>query len=124
MGVKMFDQKEYKKKYHCTKNGHLRRNLDNIKTRAKQKNLDFNLDVEYLFNIPSDNCPIFDFKLSWGESKNKATFNSPSLDRIDPTKGYIKGNVQWVSHLANTMKNNASKEQLVLFANWILKTYE
>ena len=116
----MFNKKEYKKLYHSTKNGHLRRNLDNIKTRSKLKNLDFDLDANYLLSIPSDVCPVFNFKLSWGQSKRIADFNSPSLDRIDPEKGYIKGNVQWVSHLANTMKNNATKEQLVQFANWIL----
>jgi hypothetical protein len=116
----MFDKKEYTKRYHCTKNGHLRRNLDQIKTRAKSKNLDFDLDAEYLFSIPSDICPVFNCSLSWGVPKKTANFNSPSLDRIDPDKGYVKGNVQWVSHLANTMKQNASKEQLIQFANWIL----
>ena len=119
----MFDKKEYKKQYHCTKNGHLRRNLDQIKTRAKLKNLEFDLDAEYLFSIPSEVCPIFNCNLSWGEAKKQANFDSPSLDRIDPKKGYVRGNVQWVSHLANTMKNNATKEQLVQFANWILKTH-
>jgi hypothetical protein len=117
----MYNQKEYKKQYHCTKNGHLRRNLDQIKTRAKLKQIEFNLDAEYLFSIQSDICPVFNFELSWGKSRKNAGFDSPSLDRIDPTKGYIKGNVQWISHLANTMKQNATKEQLVQFANWILK---
>jgi hypothetical protein len=116
----MFDSKEYKKQYHKTKNGHLRRNLDQIKTRSKLKNLDFNLDADYLFSLPSEVCPVFNYTLCWGESHKSAIFNSPSLDRLDPTKGYIKGNVQWVSHLANTMKQNATKEQLVQFANWIL----
>lgn len=116
----MFNKKEYKKQYHCTKNGHLRRNLDQIKTRAKLKNLEFDLDAEYLFSIPSDVCPVFNCNLSWGVSKKVANFNSPSLDRIDSSKGYVKGNVQWVSHLANTMKQNANKEQLIQFANWIL----
>ena len=117
----MFDKKEYKKQYVRTKNGHLRRNLDQIKTRAKLKQIDFDLDAEYLLSIPSDICPVFNCSLTWGESRKNAAFNSPSLDRIDPTKGYVKGNVQWVSHLANTMKQNATKEQLVQFANWILK---
>jgi hypothetical protein len=47
--------------------------------------------------------------------------NSPSIDRIDNTKGYIKGNVIVMSTLANAMKNKASFEQLKSFSTNILK---
>ena len=48
---------------------------------------------------------------------------SPSLDRIDPNKGYVKGNVQVISRLANIMKSNASPEELRAFANWVNTNY-
>ena len=44
---------------------------------------------------------------------------SPTLDRIDPSKGYIKGNVEFVSSLANKMMSNASGKDLVRFSKWI-----
>ena len=63
-------------------------------------------------------CPIFKTKLDWG--KNGCNINSPSLDRIDSTKGYVKGNVIIVSMLANCMKANATPEQLKQFSRYHL----
>jgi hypothetical protein len=113
-------KKAYKKLYYATKAGHIRRNLGQIKNRAKRKNIEFDLDFEYVESLAVNICPVFDFDLSWGQAEGKILFNSPSLDRIDPSKGYVKGNIQFISHLANTMKNNASLEQLEKFARWIL----
>ena len=63
-------------------------------------------------------CPVFVIELDWG--MNGLNGNSPSLDRIDSTKGYIKGNVMMISHLANSMKNNATPEQLKQFSRYHL----
>ena len=48
---------------------------------------------------------------------------TPSLDRIDPTKGYIKGNVWVITKRANTMKNSATREELLKFADNIYKYF-
>ena len=63
-------------------------------------------------------CPIFDVDLDWG--RNGCNDNSPSLDRIDSTKGYIPGNVMMMSNLANKMKNNATPKQLKQFGRYHL----
>jgi len=63
-------------------------------------------------------CPVFGIDLDWG--MHGLQNNSPSLDRIDPTKGYIPGNVMLMSNLANVMKNNATSEQLKQFSRYHL----
>lgn len=49
---------------------------------------------------------------------------SISLDRIDSSKGYIKGNVCFCQKKVNTMKNNASVEELIEFCKDVLKTID
>jgi len=94
--------------------------LSSIKKRAKQKGLEFDLDVE---DIRGTTCPVFGIELQRG-SKQGPSDSAPSVDRIDNSKGYVKGNVQVLSNLANKMKANATPEQLLQFAEWVFKTYK
>jgi len=71
------------------------------KYRAKQKGLEFNITKEDII-IP-DTCPLLGTPME-----------SPSLDRIDSSKGYIKGNVWVISNRANTLKNDATLSELKL----------
>lgn len=82
--------------------------LSRAKYRAKQKGLEFNITKEDII-IP-DKCPLLGISLT----KNKIIQqgNSPSLDRIDSSKGYIKGNVWVISNRANTLKNDATLQEL------------
>ena len=95
------------------------------KRRAKKKGLEFNIDNTDI-DIPIL-CPILGIPIVKIYTKGKSTgptSNSPSLDRIDNSKGYIKGNVRVISHKANTMKHNATSLELVRFAEWVLHNYK
>lgn len=90
--------------------------LKQAKTRAKLKGHEFNLVLEDI-KIPQ-RCPIMDKVLEWIPDG----FNpyAPSIDRIDSSKGYTKDNIQIISAIANRMKWNATKEQLLTFCQGVL----
>jgi hypothetical protein len=71
------------------------------KARAKRYGLPFTIELSDIV-IPL-RCPILGIQLC--PSDKQSTNYSPSLDRIDNTKGYEKGNVAVISHKANTLKS-------------------
>ncbi len=87
--------------------------------RAREQGLPFDLTVFDII-IP-DVCPVLGLALAMGEGRTRD--NSPSLDKIDPAKGYVRGNVQVISDLANRMKQNANPEQLLAFSAWVQSVY-
>lgn len=95
--------------------------LMRAKSRAKVKNITFNLTIEDI-QIPSY-CPILGIKLNCHKGASGGRKNSPALDRINPQLGYVKGNIRVISHLANMMKSHASEEEMVLFAKWVNKEF-
>ena len=89
------------------------------KERAKKKNMDFNL-VKKDIHFP-EVCPVFNIKLEHGRKDWK---NSPTIDRIDNTKGYLIDNCIVVSCLANTIKNSATPKQILKVGNFYKKLYK
>ena len=91
--------------------------LANARNRAKEKKIPFNLTIEDII-IPNV-CPILGIKIS--EINNQAKDDSPTLDRINPNPkiGYVRGNVQVISHRANLLKNNATLEELDTITRWM-----
>jgi len=94
--------------------------IQRVRARARLKGYEFNLELTDIM-IPKV-CPIIAIDIN-KKVTGKPRDDSPSLDRIDNTKGYIKGNVMVISHKANAMKQNATPEQLIKFAQWVLLTY-
>lgn len=91
--------------------------LRNAKKRAEENGWEFNLELSDIV-IPKI-CPILEVPLVIG-TKGDYMY-TPSIDRIDNSKGYIKGNIQIISMKANTMKNSASLEELKKFCKNILR---
>ena len=95
--------------------------LRRARQRAKERGLEFNLELKDI-HIPT-HCPVLGIELACHKGRSGGNPNSPALDRIDNTKGYVKGNVMVISHRANMMKVDASPEELIKFAEWVLTRY-
>lgn len=81
-----------------------------VKSRAKKLGLPFDLTLE---DIPEKSiCPVFQTEIAFGLSKPIDPMRSSSIDRLVPSKGYIKENIRIISFRANQIKNDASVEDL------------
>lgn len=107
--------REKGKEYYRRK--HSNRLLNAARARAKKYGHDFDIDESDIV-IPQT-CPLLNIPLFVGEGRKSVKFNSPSIDRIDSTKGYVKGNVWVISFKANTMKSSSTFDEFMLMAtNW------
>jgi len=91
--------------------------LRDAERRASKKTLHFDINFDYVRSLVVSHCPVLGTPLDWTCARdvgNTTLTGSPSLDRIDPTKGYVQGNVWIISHKANAIKNNATHEELKL----------
>jgi hypothetical protein len=129
--VKASDQRKYQKNAEVIKEKErVKRTKPEYKLRKRQavpsarrnatkRNVPFDLTREHIESIwPADNCcPIFGTpftKAKAGETRD----TSASLDRIQPTSGYVEGNIHVISMKANRIKTNATAEEIQQVANY------
>jgi hypothetical protein len=79
------------------------------KKRSEKSGIEFNILKEDIV-IP-EFCPVFGFTFQVGDGKGPID-KSPSLDRINNSKGYIKSNIQVISFKANRMKNDCNVDDV------------
>lgn len=88
------------------------------KSRAREKNLPFNIEISDVVIPP--NCPIFGTPLVIGTGSGPGSNpNSPSLDRVIPSLGYVKGNIVVMSMRANAIKQNATAEEILAVGEFV-----
>lgn len=88
--------------------------LRNARRRAEKLGVKFALAIEDI--VVPKRCPVFGLQLKMGRG---TCDHSPSLDRINPKKGYVRGNVAVISFLANRIKSNGTAIQHRRVAEWM-----
>lgn len=86
---------------------------NNIVNSANARNLEINITIEYIWDLflqQNRRCALSNQELTMLHSIHKKIYKTASLDRIDSTKGYIKGNVQWIHKDINFMKQAFSQD--------------
>jgi hypothetical protein len=93
------------------------------KLRAKKIGRDFSIEISDI-EIP-DICPILGIQLdkSWGSvsQDNLSRANKVTIDRINSSAGYVKGNIQVISYRANVLKKDGTSLEHRLIAEYISK---
>ena len=94
--------------------------LDGARKRAKAKGIVFELKLEDI-DIP-EFCPVFGTRLD-GSSKAPSMINTtaPSIDRLDSSCGYTKDNIRIICARANSLKGNATAEEIMAIANYVAR---
>jgi hypothetical protein len=114
---------EYHRKYQAKRREdftyRLQMLLNASKQRAALKNREHTITLEDIKDLyPVDGkCPVFGFDLEFNSQGFRET--SPSIDRIDSTKGYTRDNIQIISWKANRLKAYATVEDLELLVAFL-----
>lgn len=93
-----------------------------IRQSSKQSNKEYDVDCEYLKDLWEEQkgiCPFTNKSLILRTHSKDSLKNpySASVDRIDNTKGYVKGNIRFVALIYNYARNIFSDDEVINFCN-------
>jgi len=96
-----------------------------IKRGAKKRNKEFDVTIEYLWNLyekQKRKCDLTGLPIIFGRNGHRNE-TSASLDRIDNNKGYIKGNVRWVLKDINMIRRQYDNDYFIKLCNAVARTH-
>jgi hypothetical protein len=91
------------------------------KSNADVRNIKWDIDLEYLgdlFEHQNGKCAYTGWDLIFPHSKKPKT---ASIDRIDSSRGYVRGNVQWVHKNVNIAKNALKHNEFLELCKAVVK---
>lgn len=108
-------QKERQYNYYATIKGRIQNCVKGAKKRAGIKKIPYDISIEFIAELWSKQdgkCALtrIDFSVPQERNDRKASPFSPSIDRIDCSKGYTKDNVRLVCIAVNYALNEFGEE--------------
>ena len=96
---------------------------------AKSRKLDVNITIKdawELFQKQNGKCALTNESIEFAKGSTPSTsyIGTASLDRIDSSKGYIKGNVQWVHKIVNEMKMDSNEKEFIEWCKKVANRHE
>lgn len=103
---------------------HWRTICNNFKRRKNVE--EFSINIEYVWDLfckQKGKCALSGFDINFAEDRRsyQKGETTASLDRIDPSKGYIHGNVQWIHKDVNKSKYDFTQERYVELCRSVAK---
>lgn len=99
-----------------------------IKRSAKRRGIEFDLDKDYIWELlikQEFTCALSGQQIKFVKKLKNGDLDferiTGSLDRIDSSKGYIRGNVQWVHKMINQMKWHFQEEEFIGMCELVAK---
>ena len=117
--------RESKAKYRLNPEQMISQRIAAFRHRAESQSLAFDLDADYLIQQWNDQAGYCFYSAepmcftNVTEKQNSPHPNQPSLDKLDPEKGYVRGNVVWCSNRINIMKGDFTYDQFIKMCSHI-----
>jgi hypothetical protein len=95
-----------------------------IQRRAENRGYSICVSIEYAWSLyvaQDRKCALSGLPIEFAISQRKSSETTASLDRIDSSKGYVEGNIQWVHKHINIMKNVFEQKYFISLCNLITK---
>jgi hypothetical protein len=95
----------------------------NIKRGAESRNIEFDITIEDLWELflqQDRKCALSGLEITFSKIRKDTLGKTISLDRIDSSKGYIKGNIQFVHKHINIMKNSFDQDYFISLCEQII----
>lgn len=120
-------QKELGNKHHAWKGcGELSQNyFRRYYHSSAKRGLEFSITIEYAWKIyqqQKGRCALSGWNIKLEQNYDKRHQQTASIDRIDSSKGYIEGNIQWIHRDINYLKCNCDSFYFLEICNAIAKT--